>query len=497
MVGLRRRPLVVSCFAKKNRGTTPKVSAASTATEKEKEESRFKALRRRTLALWAMCLARLRESVSDAKKQGSSRWWRVARTTVILGVCLLLYAAKTKVTGNPSPEIVAQSLEAAPASEVAWSSFLQALRDENGVSEVVVSASRYDFVRSDGSRFFAVPVPIASDVLDMMLKAGATVRAAPKAGASALQVVSWIVLLTYLAVLSGAARQMFRGGVGNVSRRAKMGARAKSDPDAVTFDMIAGIGEARREVEELRDLVSSSKKYSMAGARAPKGVLLVGPPGTGKTMLARALATEAKVPFLYCSGSDFIEIFAGRGAARVRQLFARASKLAPCILFIDELDALGKARRDVPGISGWNDESEQTLNQLLAAMDGVEQNRGIVVLAATNRLSVLDQALVRPGRFDRIVQVPPPDLLGRQQILAIHARKLKLDSSVDLLSIAAITPGLVGADLAAIINEAAIRAVRAERDVVLHADLKDAVDTYFKTRPNKRPTIFDALGNTF
>lgn len=209
-------------------------------------------------------------------------------------------------------------------------------------------------------------------------------------------------------------------------------------------------------------------------------------------MLARALATEANVPFVYCSGSDFVEIFAGRGAARVRQLFARAGKIAPCIIFIDELDALGKARRDMPSF-GWNDESEQTLNQLLAAMDGVEPNRGIVVLAATNRLSVLDNALVRPGRFDRIIQIPPPDLRGRAEILKIHVRGKPLAPDVDLESVAAATPGLVGADLAAICNEAAIRAIRNGRDIIQRMDISDAVDTFFKTRAAKRPSILPPL----
>ncbi|KAH8094237.1 metalloendopeptidase [Aureococcus anophagefferens] len=217
--------------------------------------------------------------------------------------------------------------------------------------------------------------------------------------------------------------------------------------------------------------------------RAPRGVMLVGPPGTGKTLLARALANAARVPFISCSGSEFVEMFVGRGAARVRQLFAKAAKLGSCVIFIDEIDALGKARRESNfAMNGANDEVEQTLNQLLACMDGVVPNDGVVVLAATNRLSVLDPALVRPGRFDRIVRVPPPDLVGREQILRVHAQKVAMARDVDLGDTARETKGLVGAELAAIVNEAAVRAVRRGSDEVSQRDMKDALVDFALSR---------------
>ena len=241
----------------------------------------------------------------------------------------------------------------------------------------------------------------------------------------------------------------------------------------------------------------SARRYAAVGARAPRGVLLVGPPGTGKTLLARALANAARVPFVSCSGSEFVEMFVGRGAARVRQLFKKAAKLGRCVIFIDEIDALGKARRETNFAlgGGANDEVEQTLNQLLACMDGVVPNDGVVVLAATNRLSVLDPALVRPGRFDRIVKVPPPDLLGREQILRVHANRVAMAPDVDLGDTARETKGLVGAELAAIVNEAAVRAVRAGRNEVTARDMKDALVDFALSRAPLKTTPFFGLNN--
>lgn len=280
-------------------------------------------------------------------------------------------------------------------------------------------------------------------------------------------------------------------------------------------------------VMELVDTLKNPGKYAILGARAPTGLLLEGPPGTGKTMLARACAATAGVPLLYCSGSDFVEMFVGRGAARVRKTFERASKIAPCIIFIDELDALGKSRGgEMMGMQmRSNDEAEQTLNQLLACMDGLDSKRGICVLAATNRREVLDPALIRPGRFDRIIKVTLPDASGRERILRVHAKKLPgfqecsgVDSSrpgslgrgnaVDLSAIAAVTSNLSGAELEFIVNEAAIRAVRrvsaALREGVEPADIKsptvcakdfeDSVKSFFETRkPTSSGGIFDAL----
>jgi len=242
-----------------------------------------------------------------------------------------------------------------------------------------------------------------------------------------------------------------------------------------TFKDVAGIDEAVEEVKEVVDFLRNPDRFRKLGGRIPKGVLLVGPPGTGKTLLARAVAGEAGVPFLSMSGSDFVEMFVGVGAARVRDLFKQATELAPCIIFIDELDALGKARGIGP-VTGGHDEREQTLNQLLAEMDGFDPNSGVIILGATNRPEILDLALLRPGRFDRQIVVDRPDIKGREAILRVHARKVKLAPDVDLKVIAARTPGFVGADLANVINEAALLAARKNKKAVTMEELEEAID---------------------
>jgi cell division protease FtsH len=244
----------------------------------------------------------------------------------------------------------------------------------------------------------------------------------------------------------------------------------------VTFDDVAGIDEAKAELYEIVDFLQHQTKYSLLGAKIPKGVLLVGPPGTGKTLLAKAIAGEAKVPFFSISGSEFIEMFVGVGASRVRNLFDSAKKQAPAIVFIDELDALGKSRAAVGGFMGGNDEREQTLNQLLAEMDGFQPNTGVILLAATNRPEVLDPALLRPGRFDRQIVVDRPDKSGRLAILQVHARNVSLARDVDLDKLAARTPGFAGADLANLINEAALLAARQNHTVVVMADFNEAIE---------------------
>jgi len=285
-------------------------------------------------------------------------------------------------------------------------------------------------------------------------------------------------VIVYAAFLLRMYRTMGGGGKIGGGKGDSPGRLADKIP-TVKFDDVEGVDAAKFEVMELVDALRNPKKYEVLGARAPTGILLEGPPGTGKTMLAKACASAAAIPLLYCSGSDFVEMFVGRGAARVRQTFAKAAKMSPCIIFIDELDALGKSRGGVGGGLSYrsNDEAEQTLNQLLACMDGLESTRGICVLAATNRREVLDMALVRPGRFDRIVRVDLPDVRGRENILRVHARKLPgfkegqgvderrlgslgIGSVVDLGAVAAVTSGFSGADLEFIVNEAAIRAVR-------------------------------------
>ncbi|HUO65301.1 MAG TPA: ATP-dependent zinc metalloprotease FtsH [Terriglobales bacterium] len=243
-----------------------------------------------------------------------------------------------------------------------------------------------------------------------------------------------------------------------------------------TFADVAGVDEAKAELMEVVDFLKNPKKYQRLGGRIPKGVLLVGPPGTGKTLLARAVAGEADVPFFFLSGSEFVEMFVGVGASRVRDLFEQAKEKAPCIVFIDELDAIGKTRAGASGFAGGHDEREQTLNQLLAEMDGFDSSKGVIIMAATNRPEVLDAALLRAGRFDRQVVVDKPDVKGREAILKVHARNVILAPSVDLHVLAARTPGMAGADLANIINEAALLAARKGKDAVDMADLDEAID---------------------
>ncbi|MEQ8196730.1 MAG: ATP-dependent zinc metalloprotease FtsH [Clostridiaceae bacterium] len=254
------------------------------------------------------------------------------------------------------------------------------------------------------------------------------------------------------------------------------------DQTGITFENVAGQEEAKESLKEIVDFLHKPEKYTAIGAKLPKGALLVGPPGTGKTLLARAVAGEAKVPFFSLSGSDFVEMFVGMGASRVRDLFRQAEEKAPCIVFIDEIDAIGKSREG--NISG-NDEREQTLNQLLSEMDGFDSSKGVVILAATNRPEILDKALLRPGRFDRRVIVDRPDLIGREEILKVHARGVKFGEDVDLQAIAKSTPGAVGADLANIVNEAALRAVKHKRTAVMQEDLEEAVEVIIAGKEKK------------
>jgi cell division protease FtsH len=288
--------------------------------------------------------------------------------------------------------------------------------------------------------------------------------------------ISWIApALIFVLIWSLFMRRMGGGQMGSVmdvgKSRAKVYVQKKLD---VTFADVEGIDEAKEELMEVVDFLKNPDRYRRLGGQIPKGVLIVGAPGTGKTLLAKAVAGEAKVPFLSLSGSEFVEMFVGVGAARVRDLFAQAEKLAPCIIFIDELDALGKAR----GVSGptGNEEREQTLNQLLVQMDGFDMRSGILIMAATNRPEILDPALLRPGRFDRHVAIDPPDIKGREKILRLHAKRLTVGPDVDLAAVAAKTAGFVGADLANIVNEAALRAARTNKASVEMNDFDEAID---------------------
>ena len=285
---------------------------------------------------------------------------------------------------------------------------------------------------------------------------------------------SWFPMLLLIGVWVFFMRQMQAGG-GRAMGFGKSRARMLTEKQGrVTFDDVAGIDEAKGELQEIVEFLKDPQKFQRLGGKIPKGVLLVGPPGTGKTLLARAIAGEANVPFFTISGSDFVEMFVGVGASRVRDMFEQGKKNAPCIIFIDEIDAVGRHRG--AGLGGGNDEREQTLNQMLVEMDGFESNEGVILIAATNRPDVLDPALLRPGRFDRQVVVPNPDVNGREKILRVHMRKVPLASDVDPKVIARGTPGFSGADLANLVNEAALLAARLGKRVVAMAEFEDAKD---------------------
>ena len=299
------------------------------------------------------------------------------------------------------------------------------------------------------------------------------------------ELLGWgVFLLLLVAVWSFFLRRM-GGAEGGVMSFARSRAKIYSEDDVkVRFDDVAGVDEAKEELKEIVEFLQNPKKYTSIGGRIPKGVLLVGPPGTGKTLLAKAVAGEAKVPFFSLSGSEFVEMFVGVGAARVRDLFGQAEAKAPCIVFIDELDALGKVRVQSP--MGSHEEREQTLNQLLAEMDGFDSRKGVIIMGATNRPEVLDPALLRPGRFDRQVLVDKPDVRGREEILRIHARSVKTEPGVDLKIVAARTAGFAGADLANLVNEAALLAARKNKPAVQMSDFNEAIDRLIAGLEKKR-----------
>ena len=293
------------------------------------------------------------------------------------------------------------------------------------------------------------------------------------------EIVYWIIFFgIMIAIWSFFMRRVSGGGgaggqIFNIGKsKAQMFGQGKSTN--VTFDNVAGLQEAKEEVKEIVDFLKNPKKYTALGAKIPKGALLVGPPGTGKTLIAKAVAGEAKVPFFSLSGSDFVEMFVGVGASRVRDMFEQGKKNSPCIIFIDEIDAVGRSRG--AGLGGGNDEREQTLNQLLVEMDGFDTNEGVIIIAATNRPDVLDPALLRPGRFDRQVVVSNPDLLGREKILKVHAKKISMAPDVNLRTIARGTPGFSGADLANLVNEAALLAARKNKRIVTYMEFEEAKD---------------------
>jgi len=358
--------------------------------------------------------------------------------------------------------------------QVPYSEFISAV-DNGEVTEVTLDGERVTYKGRDNTEFWTIK-PLETEITDRLVAQGITVNAESQKQ-SGLQ--SIIMLILPVLLLIGfwfyMMNRMQGGGKGGAMGFGKSRAKLLTEKHGrVTFDDVAGIDEAKEELEEIVEFLRNPQKFSRLGGKIPKGALLVGPPGTGKTLLARAIAGEAGVPFFTISGSDFVEMFVGVGASRVRDMFEQAKKNAPCIVFIDEIDAVGRSRG--VGYGGGNDEREQTLNQLLVEMDGFEANEGIIIVAATNRPDVLDPALLRPGRFDRQVQVPNPDIKGREKILGVHARKVPLGPNVDLRIIARGTPGFSGADLANLVNEAALMAARVGRRFVTMDDFENAKD---------------------
>ncbi|MBT7427933.1 MAG: ATP-dependent zinc metalloprotease FtsH, partial [Betaproteobacteria bacterium] len=360
-------------------------------------------------------------------------------------------------------------------SSVPYSRFIQDV-NSGGVAGVTIDGRNLTVQKSDGQRY-SVYSPSDPWLVSDLLKAGVVVEAKPEEEPSLLMniFVSWFPMLLLIGVWIFFMRQMQGGGKGGAFSFGKSKARLLDDTNnGVTFADVAGCDEAKEEVSELVDFLRDPGKFQKLGGRIPRGVLMVGSPGTGKTLLAKAIAGEAKVPFFSISGSDFVEMFVGVGAARVRDMFENAKKNSPCIVFIDEIDAVGRQRG--AGLGGGNDEREQTLNQLLVEMDGFETGMGVIVIAATNRPDVLDPALLRPGRFDRQVVVPLPDIRGREQILMVHMRKVPMSPDVKADILARGTPGFSGADLANLVNEAALFAARASKRLVDMADFESAKD---------------------
>ncbi|MFZ1343418.1 ATP-dependent zinc metalloprotease FtsH [Thiothrix eikelboomii] len=363
------------------------------------------------------------------------------------------------------------------ASAISYSEFLQNVYSKN-VKEVDIRGQKIIGVTTNGERFTTYSPPSDEKMVSDLLANGVKVNAAPPEERSIFWdiVISWVPFLLIIGLWIYIMRQMQGGGGGRGAMsfgksRARM---MTEDQVKVTFNDVAGCDEAKEEVAELVEFLRDPSKFQKLGGKIPRGVLMVGSPGTGKTLLAKAIAGEAKVPFFSISGSDFVEMFVGVGASRVRDMFEQAKKHAPCIIFIDEIDAVGRQRG--AGLGGGHDEREQTLNQLLVEMDGFEGSEGIIVIAATNRPDVLDPALLRPGRFDRQVVVPLPDVRGREQILKVHMRKVPLGDDVKPSFIARGTPGFSGADLANLVNEAALFAARSNKRTVDMIEFEKAKD---------------------
>ena len=373
--------------------------------------------------------------------------------------------------------------------QLSYSEFLNMV-ERGEVSEVTIQGDRISGV-SNLRQSFRTFAPKDLELIKILRNKGIEITAKPDETSPWYMtiLVSWFPMLLLIAVWIFFMRQMQVGGGKALSFGKSRARLVTNDRDKVTFDDVAGIEEAKEELQEIIEFLRDPKKFTRLGGRIPKGVLLVGAPGTGKTLLARAIAGEAGVPFLSISGSDFVEMFVGVGASRVRDLFVQGKKNAPCIIFLDEIDAVGRHRG--AGLGGGHDEREQTLNQLLVEMDGFESNEGVILISATNRPDVLDPALLRPGRFDRQVVVPVPDVRGRESILKVHTKKTRMADDIELSVIARGTPGFTGADLENMVNEAALLAARRNKDKIDMSDLEDAKDKVLMGTERKSMIISD------
>ena len=398
-----------------------------------------------------------------------------------LYVILAIVAAVTVALITGLDSLVKKST----TKKVTYDEFVEAV-EEGKVDSVKISSARVTFTLTDDLRMtYYTPYLPDSNLLPMLNEAGVEYTGTEDSSGSAILefILMYILPFALIWILMGFFMRRIGGGSGGMMGIGKANtATNMSRATGVTFADVAGEDEAKESLTEIVDFLHNPQKYVQIGAKLPKGALLVGPPGTGKTLLARAVAGEAKVPFFSLSGSDFVEMFVGVGASRVRDLFKTAQQNAPCIIFIDEIDAIGKTRDTR---YGGNDEREQTLNQLLSEMDGFDASKGVLVMAATNRPEILDKALLRPGRFDRRVIVDKPDLKGRIAILKVHAKDVRMDDSVDLEAIALATSGAVGSDLANMINEAAITAVKRGSQVVSQKDLLEAVEVVLVGKDKK------------
>jgi len=389
------------------------------------------------------------------------------KNLLMWGLIVALVVGLFQLFKNPRTNIV---LEKTPFSE-----FLKNI-DDGRVVQVEIKGNNIEGILSDGS-VFSTYAPNDPNLVEKLSSKGVTITASPREDKmpSLLGILlSWFPMLLLIGVWIFFMRQM-QGGKGGAMGFGKSKAKLLSETRGkISFNDVAGIDEAKEEVSEIVDFLKDPRKFRRLGGKIPKGALLIGPPGTGKTLLARAIAGEANVPFFTISGSDFVEMFVGVGASRVRDMMEQGKKNSPCIIFIDEIDAVGRSRG--AGLGGGNDEREQTLNALLVEMDGFETNEGVIIIAATNRPDVLDPALLRPGRFDRQVVVSNPDIVGREAILKVHIKKISIGPDVKLRTIARGTPGFSGADLANLCNESALLAARKNKRIVTMSDIEEAKD---------------------